>query len=203
MPMTTFKVPKGFKPTPAIVKANPTVKQFSTGQIINVPTRDAREGFRPVIQQPYARQASYTNYVNQAFAGTPPTTTGGSVIDSYMPKPFTVAPLFGTPNKPVAPIIPTGSFLAANGTIAQGAAGVNYQTVAPQPQAAPVQAPVQQTGPQFSADNWEAQKQAFRFYAGRDAKRWWVGGKGGGGGGKAQTSAAGNAVNTGVNWRIG
>ena len=190
MPMTTFKVPKGFKPTPAIVKANPTVKQFSQGQIINYPS--------PIKD----RQANYTNYVQQAFAGTNRVTNQSTLAPAIgTPSAFSpvVAPAFG---KPVAPIVPTGSFLAANGTIAQGGAGVNYQAVAPQPQATPVQSPAQNNGPQFSADNWEAQKQAFRFYAGRDAKRWWVGNKGGGGGNK-QVASAGNAVNTGMNWRIG
>ena len=34
---TDYRVPAGYKPTPAVVKANPTVKQFSTGQVIKVP----------------------------------------------------------------------------------------------------------------------------------------------------------------------
>lgn len=55
MAVTSYKVPAGYKPTPAVVKANPTVKTYSQGQIINVPvtppkqTIDARQGFVPQI----------------------------------------------------------------------------------------------------------------------------------------------------------
>ncbi len=87
MPMTNYKVPPKFKPTPQVVKANPTVKQFTTGQVINMETQPRASGLG-VVKPTQTRTLTGVSGSGTAGFRAPqytvvPNTGGSSVMDNY------------------------------------------------------------------------------------------------------------------------
>ena len=109
---TDYRVPAGYKPTAAVVKANPTVKQFSTGQVIKVPVPSS-------LAKPIVPTGSFlagggtiarTPTGSTNIAGSPPLSLTSSIW--IPPSSFSIAPPAYTPNNVQGGrgnIIPTAS----------------------------------------------------------------------------------------------
>lgn len=184
MPMTTYKVPSNYQPTPAVIKANPTVKQYSTGQVIKVPTNPYQTNYNSGAS-PYATRYN---------SGAVPT---GSFLAAN-----------GTNARGSTPPIPTGSFLAANGAkkLMPVMPSVNvaplYGTPTPYNPYLEAKRMVGTGGAMtFNIPTAAATTTTDTPYTGGGGGGWYGGG--GGGGSRVGKKKIGNDVNTALNWRIG